>query len=102
MLKNNKEHNFIFIKNNGDIAKGSTVRSWCVKIEKYLGMPFYPHCSRHFIVTYLSRIGINADLIIELMGWSSVEMYKLYNDLSAKDREWKDLDKLKDSLDNDI
>jgi len=102
MLKNNKEHNSIFIKNNGDIAKESTVRSWCVRIEKYLEIPFYPHCSRHFIVTYLSRIGINADLIIELMGWSSVEMYKIYNDLSAKDREWKDLDKLKDSLDNDI
>ena len=102
MLKNNKTHNKIFIKSNGEPAKEGIARGWCSKIEKYLGIPFYPHSTRHFIVTYLSRIGISADLIIELMGWSSIEMYKLYNDLSAKDREWADLDKLKSSLDKNI
>jgi len=87
MLKNNRDHDFIFIKNNGEPAKESTIRGWCNKIEKYLGISFYPHALRHFIVTYLSRIGINADLIIELMGWASEGMIKIYNDLSAKDRE---------------
>lgn len=102
MLKNNKNHNNVFIKNNGDSAKETTARTWCNKIEQYLGVPFYPHATRHFIVTYLSRIGISSDLIIHLMGWKSVEMYKLYNDLSAKDTEWKELDKLKNSLNNNI
>lgn len=32
------------------------------------------------------------------MGWKSGEMYKIYNDLSSKDREWKELEKLKDYL----
>lgn len=98
MRKNNKEHNFIFIKKDGSPAEEYTVRNWVKKISKYLKTDFYPHALRHFIVTYLSRIGIDSDLIIELMGWQSTEMYKIYNDLSAKDREWKELDKLKKSF----
>lgn len=98
MKKNNKQHNFIFIKKDGTPAEEYTARAWARKIGKYLKVDFYPHSLRHFIVTYLSRIGIDSDLIIELMGWTSTEMYKIYNDLSAKDREWKELDKLKKSF----
>jgi hypothetical protein len=37
------------------------------------------------------------------MGWSSGgEMYKIYNDLSAKERKWKDLDKLKVHLEKTV
>jgi site-specific recombinase XerD len=98
MQENNKQHDFIFIKKNGEPAEVDTVRSWIMKWEKFLGVDFYPHCLRHYIVTYLTRLGLGSDFIIEIMGWSSAEMYKIYNDLSAKEREWKDLDKLKAHL----
>jgi len=101
LQENNKDHNAIFIKQNGDPAGDSTVRSWIEYFESYLKVPFYPHALRHFFVTNLSRIGLSQDLIIEVTGWSSGgEMYKLYCDLTAKDREWKELDKLKEHLNN--
>lgn len=98
MKENNKEHDFLFIKNNGDPAVISTIRSWSEKWEKYLGVPFYFHSLRHYIVTNLTRLGLDSDFIIELMGWSSSDMYRIYNDLTAKDRKWKGLDKLKNHL----
>ena len=58
----------------------------------------YPHCFRHRIVTYLSKLGLEADFIIEIMGWKSRDMYDIYNDLTAKDKEWKNLDILKNIL----
>lgn len=101
LKKNNKEHDFIFIKENGDPATEYVARYWVSKIEEYLGgIPFYPHATRHFLVTYLSRIGLHGDLIIELMGWTAADMLKIYCDLSAKDREWKELDRLKEALAN--
>lgn len=95
MKKNNKEHDHIFIKSNGEPAQVSTVRSWSTKWEEYLGVPFYFHSLRHYLVTNLTRIGLESDFIIELVGWSSTDMYRIYNDLTAKDRKWKGLEKLK-------
>lgn len=102
MEENNKEHDFLFIKSNGEPAKVSTIRSWIVKWEEFLGVPFYPHCLRHYIVTYLTRLGLNSDFIIAIMGWTSGDMYKVYNDLTAKERKWKDLGKLKDALSKEV
>jgi site-specific recombinase XerD len=98
MNEKGKDHNSIFIKRNGEPAKVDTVRGWIVKWEEFLGVPFYPHCLRHYIVTHLSRLGLSSDFIVEIMGWGSVEMVKVYNDLTAKERKWKDLDKLKNHL----
>lgn len=96
ILKNNVEdHGYIFIKSDGSPMTQGAVRGWVRLFEKYLGGDFYPHCLRHYLVTYLSRTGVQPDLIIELMGWTSSEMYKIYNDLSAKDREWEGLKDLK-------
>jgi site-specific recombinase XerD len=99
MEKNGKQHNFIFIRNDGSPADVATFRSWIVKWEKRLGVPVYPHAFRHRIVTYLTRIGLPENLIIELMGWKSGgAMYKIYNDNEAKSLQWKELDKLKEAL----
>lgn len=98
MKENNKEHDKLFIKSDGSPAKVSTIRSWITKWEDFLGVPFYPHCLRHYITTYLTRLGLSSDFIIEIMGWSSADMYKTYNDLTAKEREWKELHKLKNVL----
>lgn len=98
MEENNQEHNFIFIKKDGSPAEVDTVRSWIRKWEKFLGVDFYPHCLRHYIVTHLTRLGLESDFIIEIMGWTSSDMYKVYNDLTAKEKKWKNIGKLKDHL----
>jgi site-specific recombinase XerD len=98
MIKNKISHNFIFIKEDGSPAEEQSVRSWIKKWEDFLQVPFYMHSLRHYIVTHLTRLGLSADFIIEIMGWTSSEMYKIYNDLSAKDREWKELSKLEEHL----
>lgn len=101
LKENNLEHDYIFITRDGKPAKVPTIRNWVQKWEEYLGVPFYPHCLRHYIVTHLTRLGLGSDFIIEIMGWTSGEMYKIYNDLTAKERKWKDLDKLKNHLNKD-
>ena len=101
MDRHGKEHDFLFVKSTGEPARVSTIRSWILKWEKFLGVPFYPHCLRHYITTYLTKLGLSSDFIIEIMGWGSSEMYNIYNDLTAKERKWKDLDKLKNALSKD-
>ena len=56
---------------------------------------------RHYLCTYLSRVGLEQELIVDLFGWSSSDMYKIYNDLSSKDKKWKGLDKLKTAIQED-
>lgn len=93
-----KEHNFLFIKNDGDPAGESTARTWVEKIEKFLGCNYYPHSLRHFYTTKLSKIGIPHTLIKELVGWADVKMVEIYDDQEAKDRKWSELDKLREHL----
>lgn len=101
MTANNKDHDSIFIKSNGEPAELGTIRSWSEKWETFLGVPFYFHSLRHYLVTNLTRIGMESDFIVELSGWSSAQMYNTYNDLTAKDRKWKSLDKLKMHMNKD-
>ena len=100
MKKYNQEHDFIFITRDGKPATLHTIRGWIEKWEEFLGVPFYFHCLRHYTVTHLTRLGLESDFIIEIMGWTSSEMYRIYNDLTAKERNWKGLDKLKNHLDD--
>lgn len=106
------QHNSLFIKRDGTPAGAETARSWMRKWENYLTneepsnvehkeVHFYPHCLRHYIVTHLSRIGLESDFIIAVMGWKSADMYAIYNDMTAKEKNWKTLGKLKESLKGD-
>jgi integrase len=96
ILKEKKqEHDFLFIKKDGTPANEGTARGWVSLIEKFLGVPFYPHSARHFIVTEFSRKNIPPALIQFLVGWSSISMVSLYDDRSAKDSEWKELENLR-------
>lgn len=109
MKENNKEHEYIFIKANGDPADRNTSDTWIRRWEKYLTnqepsnveqkeIHMYPHCLRHYIVTNLTRLGLESDFIISIMGWKSMEMFNVYNDLTVKDKQWKSLSKLKNHL----
>jgi integrase len=102
MNKNCVDHNFIFIKSNGDPAKESLVRGWVIQIEKLLGLPYYPHAGRHYFTTFLSKAKLPSDLIQEICGWSSEGMIKIYNDSSIKDKNFSELDTLRDNLNKNI
>lgn len=108
MNKNNQTHSFIFIKSDGAPADKDITDNWLRKWEKFLDedketnpnqkdIHIYPHCLRHYCCTYLSKIGLEMELIVELFGWANggSAMYSIYNDNTAKDRTWKSLNKLK-------
>ena len=97
LVKNNI-HNFMFVKNDGNPAQESTARKWVTKIEEFLEMPFYAHCTRHFYTSYLVKCGIPSELIIELSGWTDTKMVSIYDDAVAKDKKWDQLKNLKSVL----
>jgi len=97
-----KEETALFINTLGKAATVQTVNSWVAGWEKYLNNDVYMHSFRHYFVTQLTRIGLTPAFIVELMGWKTDAMYKIYNDLNAEDRSWDDTDILKKYLENDI
>ena len=46
--------------------------------------------------------GLEKELVQELQQWSSDTLVSLYNDNTAKDRDWKGLGKLKSALETDF
>ena len=98
LKKNSKENKSLFLKNNGESLEEGTVRGWVTKIENFLGVPYYPHASRHYCCSMLAKAGISYELIKELFGWNDTLMCSVYDDTSARDKEWKELDSLKESL----
>lgn len=95
LKKNNLSHNSLFVKSNGQPASSGTIRGWIKEIEMFLEVPFYAHALRHYLTTLLSKQNIPHMLIKEIFGWSSLEMVSLYDDSSAKDRTYEELENLK-------
>lgn len=98
MKENNKQHDYIFVKNDGEPATASTFRGWMEKWDNVLEKHLYAHSIRHFWTTYLLGVGLEKEFVQELQDWSSDTLVNLYNDATAKDRKWKNLDKLKNAL----
>lgn len=96
MKKNGKDHNHLFIKSNGDPISVAGVNRWIREWEDILKLDLYAHCFRHYIVSDLTRKGCSSDFIVAVMKWKSADMYQIYNDIEDKDRDWKEIDKLKD------
>ena len=102
MEKNGQEHDYIFIRHDGKPASVSTFKYWMSDWDKALGdKHWYPHAGRHFWTSYLSLIGLEKQLIQELQGWSTDTLVDLYDDNTAKDREWKGLAKLRAQLEQE-
>lgn len=106
MKNNNQNHNYLFIKKNGEPASVDSARSYIKIWEKYLindepsnkehnVVHLYAHAFRHYLCTYLAKIGLEQELIVEIFGWSSSDMFNIYNDMTSKDKKWKGLEKLK-------
>jgi site-specific recombinase XerD len=102
ILKSNdvKEHGYLFVKKDGTPAVAGTVRSWITGMTSYMGVDIYPHAFRHSITTHLSTVGLPDALIQEIMGWSNALMVAVYNDVTAKDKKWSELDGFRKDLDD--
>lgn len=104
MEENNQEHDFIFIVKDGSPASADRLRDWMGNWSDIVSQPCYPHNFRHYNITFLKSLDIEDDLIVYLTGWAEGTghtMISIYNDLTAKDREWKNLDKLKNALEQE-
>ena len=101
MKENNKEHDYIFIRSDGEPAQVTTIRGWIEKWDNVLDKHFYFHSTRHFWCTYLLSLGLEKQFVQELQDWSSDTLVDLYNDATMKDRKWKNLDKLKEALEQE-
>lgn len=101
MSENNQEHDYIFITRDGKPASADRLRDWMAEWSDIAGQPCYPHNFRHYHISFLKKLEIEDDFIVYLTGWSEStghSMVSIYNDLTAKDRKWKNLDKLKMAL----
>ena len=101
MEENDQDHNYIFIVKDGSPASADRLRDWMGNWSNIVEQPCYPHNFRHYNITFLKSLDIEDDLIVYLTGWSEGtghSMISIYNDLTAKDREWKNLDKIKEAL----
>lgn len=104
------ETNALFISKSGTPITIGGVRKWIKSWETYLTyndpensehdrVDLYAHAFRHYLCTYLAKSGLEQELVVEIFGWSSADMFNIYNDTKAKDRKWKGLDKLRKLID---
>lgn len=104
MNENGQEHDYIFITRDGKPASADRLRDWMSNWSDIVDQPCYPHNFRHYHISFLKRLELEDDFIVYLTGWSEStghSMVTIYNDLTAKDRKWKNLDKLKMALSNE-
>ena len=63
-----------------------SLNSWTEKFSRMTGKDFYMHALRHYFVSALSREGLPDNVIVQIIGWSSSEMFNVYNDNSKDDQ----------------
>lgn len=64
----------------------TTANSWANTFSAITGRDFYWHSLRHSFVSYLIRSGIPDSVVVDILGWSSMEMLKVYNDNPKDDQ----------------
>lgn len=74
-------------KENGEYkpATISTANTLASRISDVGGVEFYSHSGRHFFATMLKRKKFPDDIIVQIFGWSSQEMLKVYNDIPPEE-----------------
>lgn len=77
---------FVSPANNADQISAATLSSWAVSFSRITGRDFYFHALRHYYCTALIKAGIPDSVVVEIVGWSSAEMLKIYDD-SPKDEK---------------
>lgn len=73
-------------KDPGEPIHISTLNSWSNTFSRLTGKDFYAHSLRHYFVSALSRAGIPDNVVVQIIGWTSSEMFNIYNDNSKDDQ----------------
>lgn len=63
-----------------------TVNSWATSLSRLSERDFYFHSLRHYYCTALIKAGIPDSVIVDIVGWATSEMLKIYND-NPKDEQ---------------
>lgn len=58
---------------------------WTSKFTEICGKPFYFHAMRHYFTTHLIREGLPESVITSVVGWDSVDMVRVYNDMPVEE-----------------
>lgn len=66
--------------------KITTLNSWTKLFTEITGHDFYFHSLRHYFVSDLARSGIPDSAVVSIIGWSSADMFNIYNDNSKDDQ----------------
>ena len=79
------ESEWLFPKpgNNEKHIDISTIDSWSRTFSNMLGKPFYIHSLRHSFCTSLLEQNLPEGIVQTIIGWSSSDMVRLYDDRSA-------------------
>lgn len=64
----------------------STVNSWALSLSNISGRDFYFHSLRHYYCSALIKAGIPDSVIVDIVGWSTAEMLRIYNDNPKDDQ----------------
>lgn len=64
----------------------ASVNAWTYTFSKYAGRDIYIHVFRHRFTTALLQAGIPDSVVIEIIGWSSSEMLKIYDDTPKEEK----------------
>jgi len=78
----------LFVSRQGNTYKPavvSTANSFAERISKIFNIEYYTHSSRHFFCTYLKRMKLPDDVIVQIFGWADTAMLKIYNDIPAEE-----------------
>ena len=59
--------------------------SWATTYSRLSGQPAYIHSYRHFLASELLRMGFPDSVVVEMFGWSSADMLRIYDDRPKSD-----------------
>ena len=62
------------------------MNSWTKTFSKITDNNFYFHSLRHYFVSDLAKEGIPDNVVVQIIGWSSADMFNIYNDNSKDDQ----------------
>ncbi len=80
----------------------STANCIAAKISKDFGIDYYSHSSRHFFCTYLKKMELPDDVVVQIIGWSESTgsaMVGIYDDTDKTERMEKFFNKFLDGQD---
>lgn len=78
---------FVTKNSKGEYVQASTslLDSYADTCSNILGIPFYFHALRHYVITKFRKLNLPSNVIVEWTGWSDETMISVYDDSEAID-----------------